>query len=659
MTAVSLSIAIAFIFFLMGDWLHRLLARGAARDCVTHFVLSSWAGVVVCLLTATTLYHATGVLAVRAFAWPVVALFAVASVCAVRLAPADKRSRVRPPWELVVVATAGLLLLSVPFFGLSGSGFYFSNNGEYINYASMADLVKYHRAQRVAATVQIVSRESVVGILCAVFSTLFNKSPFFIVQPFSNALGWLSFLSFGVVLRRVIGDWPITSRQGISAVLIYGIAILSASNQQFWTMSFLSQYLNAVIFFGVLAFCAETGDRPREHPVRDSLALGMALGAMTCAYPEMIVVSAGLVAVFYLASGQRFTQDVGPRLLVLGGAVVVAATLSNKLGFALARTYVGGAVAMSMRAGWNIFGPTEVRSLVGNLLGLSNVFAQPARPGWLMTGAVIGTILVVMLYAVFSVKTRSTPVRRGVCALAVCYFAAAAFLLVLVVAQHRETNYVAVKFMAAFVWVVFLAAASWSTSLRSGWLGMATALAWATLLVPVLSVEAAFVRNLWTTAQRVRFSERDMDAVRAEVGNASSLFVSGEPWNMKVIGMFLTYQQNLLLLWTPRPGGGAAEFVPVTRLAEFSEQEHILSVGDPERSTLGYHLTLKRETLAIWDKNPASANGVRGITSSSSYAGLNRYKPENAVDIDEKTEGVSQGPATRVTFSSNLPGTVR
>ncbi len=100
--------------------------------------------------------------------------------------------------------------------------------------------------------------------------------------------------------------------------------------------------------------------------------------------------------------------------------------------------------------------------------------------------------------------------------------------------------------------------------------------------------------------------------------------------------------------------------MPVTRLNEFTKQERILSLGEPERSIPGYHVTLKSETLAIWEKDPASANGVRRITASSSYGGLNTYKPENAVDSDQNTEWASQGPGpARVIISSNLPGTVR
>lgn len=659
MTALALSLAIAGTFFLTGDWLHRLLARGAARDLVTHFVLSAWAGLIACLLTATTLYHATGAIAVRDMAWPLIGLFSVASACAVRLAPSDTRTALRPPWALVGVATAGLLLLSAPLFGLAGSGFYFSNNGEYINYAVLADLVQHHPSGRVATTVDVVSRESVVGILCALVSTLFGKSALVVVQPFSNALAWLSFLSFGIVLRRLTGDWPLRSWQGLSATLIYATAILSAANQQLWTLSFLSQYVNAAVFFGFLAFCAESGDGP-PHPVRSSLALGLALGAMACAYPEMFVLSAGLVSVFHLASGQRCREDLGSRLRVLGGAVVIGAIVGNRLGVTLVSLFAGGGDAMRVRGGWDIFGPTEMRSLAGNLLGVSNVFAHPGRAGWLVTAGVVGTLILVVRDALVSLAPTSRPLLRGVSALALCYVAAAASLLALVVLQRRQTNYVAVKFMAAFGWIAFLAAASWATRLRGRWLGVAVALCWAALLVPVMRVEAAFARNLQTTARHARFSERDMEVVRAGVGDASNLFITGAPWNMKAIGVFLARGTDLLTLWTPRPGDTAARFVPVPRLSEFSKQAQLLSLGEPEHATLGYRLALTRDTLTLWDNDVAHGRGVHVITASSVYGGLDTYKAANAVDLDEKTEWVAQGsgPAT-VTLSWKAPGTLR
>jgi len=99
--------------------------------------------------------------------------------------------------------------------------------------------------------VQPYRRETVIALFNAFFSKLFSKSNLFIIEPFSYALTWLSFLSFGILILKFFCNKKSSYWMLGVGFTTYAIAIFSSAGQAFWTSSFLSHYYNQCISMGL------------------------------------------------------------------------------------------------------------------------------------------------------------------------------------------------------------------------------------------------------------------------------------------------------------------------------------------------------------------------------------------------------------------------
>src|SRR6185295_16601950 len=149
------------------------------------------------------------------------------------------------------------LLVLRPLIEHADLGFYFSNNGEFSNYAAIADAVQFHdAATEVGGPLGLFSREAIVGVLGAQICALTGKAALWIIQPLAAAFAAVAFASLGLVFRHAARSYQLGSAASGVLALIYAWAVLSAATQCFWTLSFVSQYLAIALFVGGIAFLA-------------------------------------------------------------------------------------------------------------------------------------------------------------------------------------------------------------------------------------------------------------------------------------------------------------------------------------------------------------------------------------------------------------------
>lgn len=644
MLSVLLSLVVVCLLFAMGDGLRRWLApEGELASGMARVVIGAWAGLVVALVVLTTLYHLLGVWPVRGMAWPVLSLGVGWSLVSWFGQRHDRRLVTdRFVWPLLVVPTVGLVLLSTPFLGLSSPAFYYANNGEYSTYALIADVVKHHALGDVAGGA-LRSRESVAGILCGFFSTLLRIPTLFLVQPFANAIGWLSFASLGVLFQVLCRDLRAGPLRRGAVMAIYGLAIVSAATQQLWTFSFLSQYLNTAIVFGLLAFLA--GRRTELAPLtsRAVVAIGLALGAAACAYPDMLLVTIGLIVASEVAALRSIREDL-PRLAAsFAGAALVAALAGNRLAAEMIPQLAVG--RLSVRAGWDIFGASDVRTLIGTLTGMSSLFYDAAAPGWLLTSVAVVALAAASIGAVRAgISTRHPAVAR-VAGLLAGYVLVAGVLFAIVIVGGRETNYVAVKFTVTFLWIGYLAtAAAVLARPRSDSLTWVIIAAWAVLAVRVVNVADNHSQRLAEDAQRARFSLTDMREARALVGGSEDVAVLGTPWNLAVVGMFLSYGEDLLAHQGLRAALPTGTWVKTPEeVVALQAQPYAMTLGSPVSATApaaAYHEVLRSTGFVLWarDRHP-----LKSVSASTYFEGDEQFAADKAFDKDPQTAWAAQG----------------
>ena len=584
-----LSLLIVVCFFFYGDWLRKILSGSRGQDPVTRFVLSCWSGLLASLILSMNLYHLSHGVAAQSIAWPITVLSGALSLlfAARRAEPRYLRSDFSSV-AVLLISTIVILCISSPIIGEFWPSFYYSNNGEFAEYARLADLVKFHGSATSAGFgIPVRSRESVVAILCAIFSRLFGRSTLFVIQPLSYALAWLAMSSIGLLFVSGAKLLDSRMRTRVVFVAVFSLAAFSSGSLQFWSISFVSQYLNTALFFGLLAFLFDANISGNEE-WRDSAAKGLTLGAIACAYPEMLLPSFLLLILIHFSKNFSLSSiSLRSKLGQLFLAVAVAAIVGNILAKDLIYFYVFMTFKLPA-AGWDMYGTNgDFRKIAGCLLGLCNVFWGKSTPSLLTLIPYLVLFCMATLYSFVLVFSKNGMARKQrplhLAWLASLLGLVAAFLLVKV--QARSTNYMAVKLAIAFIWFGYFALAVFVSQIRSSFLKYGTFVVLLVVSVDVLRGAKAFTIGLHSDGRLSSYSEEDMNAARSALRGRSPILVYGDLWNYRVIGSFLAFGQDLFPVAGPIGSGSLNPTIPasVGSTVTFADDLAVLTVGPGHR----------------------------------------------------------------------------
>ena len=585
--AVGVSLTILALWLVQGFGFASWLLPDLCRHSILRGVVAIWIGLALNVVSACNLYYVVG-LTGEQLAWPLTIGLAVISIAlAVWKSP---RAGVRIDafsWVVIALSLLATLLVLRPLLSHGELGFYYSNNGEFANYAAIADVVQFHDvATELVGPFPTVSREAVAGLPCAVIATLTGKATLWLIQPFAAAVAALAFASLGMVFRHVALG---ATRQGaVMLALVYAWAIVSAAAQTFWTLSFVSQYLRIALWFGTLVFLVETHEASRT--IR-SIGFAVGIAAMTCAYPDMFLPSVALLAAFELARVEPAWRARGRAAIEIGAAMVLALVLGNRLAYELLASKL---LAGTAGGGWNIFGPHHpALGYLANLSGLSNPFSGPRSHH-----AITSTIALLLFagglaFAVARARREPSPTLRGLLHLGWIFFAGLALGFGLVAHWGDGNNYVVVKLVFGFGWLAYLAVG----------IALASLVRWrpqvffvALAIVGVLWFGLArtgvrFTKSLKRAQRAAMFVESEATAVRAAL-RGRPVYVAAELYNYGIVGHFLVYDRDLFGARGQWPGamfryGG-------TVVQPYSPTTPVLVLGnyvDP-KVTGTYHRTL-------------------------------------------------------------------
>lgn len=528
MPALAITLLTAALWWLQGIGFARRLLPDVDQPIVIG-ILATGFGALASTIALVELYFVVPGATVGQLAWPVTLALVAASLFLWWRAP--RRSWRFDPASTVVLAIAlfGTLLVLRPLAGSTHLGFYFSNNGEFANYAAIGDIARFHDAATDVGGFGLHSREAVGALPAAVIAQLTGTGALWVIEPVAAAMALLSFASVGLLFLRIAGGsrWPARVAVG----LIYAWAVLSASAQCFWTLSFVSQYLCIALWFGTLALL---GELPVNAERARTLVLGLAIGALAYVYPEMIVPSTGLLCAAEVARVPRHRTLV--RIAVaLGIAIVVA----NRLGFelVLGHTGLGG-------GGWNIFGPHRpALDFFAAIAGFTNPFSGPHAHHVVVTG--LAALAFVAALGLAIARSRA-PAHREVRAL-MGLFALGVVGIFAIVARHADgNNYIALKLLLGFGWLAYLGLAAAVVEV-AGWQPRAGFFAIAIVLVCWLDLARGsyrFTKQLYRARKTATYYAHDAVELRRAAGPAP-IYVAAGWFNTFIIGAFTAYDGDL------------------------------------------------------------------------------------------------------------------
>jgi hypothetical protein len=530
--------------------------------------LSAWLGLILNVLVLVNAYFFIPACTLAQLAWPVTA--ALSAISAGLWAWSPRPALKTEAFEGLVLALAvlGGLALLRPLLGLGQLGFYYSNNGEFSNYAAIADAVQYHPATtsldgplaafKLAdgrAVEPLRSREVVVGALGACLSALSGRPALWVIQALAAAIAVLAFACIGLLFRFGAGKVKASRAEGGLMLVVFAWCILSAAAQQFWTLSFVSQYLGIVLFAGCLVLQAEA-----QRGWRRRLALGLALGAMLVAYPDMFVPSLGLVALFELGVVDASVSARLDAVATLAWGAGIAALLANRLGY---ESLVLRSSINTGNYGWNIYGDGHpVLGLLGSLWGFSNIFSGPHSPHTLTSGLAAAATVAALAYAAWRSVQEKAGGLRGLWLLAGLTALGTAALAAIVARRGLGNTYIVVKFVMGFGWLVYLALGMALTAFyRLGKPARALCLLLVLLLSADLARSAAiFSRHLSEDAKQALFTESEAHDCRALLSPVPDAYLSPALPNLGVVGSFLAYDHDLLRIDGHWPNGSSRPF---------------------------------------------------------------------------------------------------
>ncbi|OFX74489.1 MAG: hypothetical protein A2X12_02200 [Bacteroidetes bacterium GWE2_29_8] len=518
MANILFSFLILLIFSINGYWLYSILGR-PGRTILASFVLSAWAGVISLLLISTNLYSLFKNIPAHILAFPIVICFACISIIAFFI-HRQKPEKLRFNWSIflvVLVSFSAIVFISLPFFEKTSLVVFYSNNGEYANYILISDFVQHYGYNATPSFFNFTthSRECVVGLLGSIFSTIFYKSAIFIIQPLSYAFAWLSFLSLGAILLELEQiKTPDSWLRGVM-LSVFIAAIFSSANFQFWTMSFLSHYLNQTLILGAILFFISILTEYKTNIFRNSFFLGLFFVTTGCAYPEQIIPTAIIVMGMFLLFSPNFSfETLKRRITAIIVAVIITPIVGNVFFYNIMYVYMNFFKAVALipnSSGWDIYGPTaKPLTLVSNFFGLSNIFLINISASKIAFFCLISLLLLALLISIFIIFSKKTDFSKTIPMLFVGYTVVSIFFLWFLHYRHYPSNYIAVKFIVGWIWIAYIGMGYAIGTIRSDLSKYIVTILGLILLIAAVEQSYIYVYNMRQNSRETLFSESEM-----------------------------------------------------------------------------------------------------------------------------------------------------
>lgn len=542
MSAVAVTLAILLLWLVQGLGFVQGLFPALRRHSLLGWVVAIWFGLIANLVILANVYYLFPGVAIGTVAWPLTLVLVLASA-AIYLATPRAPLQIDPASAAVAIiaATATLLVLR-PLLGNGELGFYSSNNGEFANYAAIADVVQFHGASAaIGGPLGMVSREAVVGLVAAVVAALSGKAALWVIQPLAAAAAAVAFASLGLLFRHAAARYRLGAAATAVLGLVYAWAVLSAAAQCFWTLSFVSQYFSVALFFGALVFGVEASEAVDIPHWRKVIALGLVFAALVCVYPEMAAPNLGMIGVFVVASADRTARSRLGALVSWLAAIAIAAVLVNYLGYQLvvARGGIGG-------SGWNIFGPHRpVLGYLNSIAGFTNPFGGPTVRSEIWGGATAVLCTLAISNAALRARTESTPGLRGLHVTGLALVAGVAALFWIVARRGLGNNYIATKVLLGFgglgYLMIGLVLARWMQWRR--WLAVPAAAALVAIHVGLATPDLQFTRLLHRASRDALFLESEGRYLRERLAGRTA-YLTGTA-SYAIMGRFLIQDRDL------------------------------------------------------------------------------------------------------------------
>jgi hypothetical protein len=529
-------------------------------SALMRWILAIWAGLVVEVIAVVCLYFVVPGLTIDQLAWPLtLALVAISVALHARTPRTEVTESDRGGWIAIALSLVATLLVLRPLLGAGELGFYSSDNGEFANYAVMADITRYHDASTQTGGLAIASREGVSGALAAMVCVLTGKSALWVIQPVAAAFAALAFASFGLCFRVIARALP-----GPGQAVLWGLfacAILSASSQCFFTLSFVSQYLNLALFFGGIVFLTCATGLPTW---RRLAVLAVLFAALVAAYPEMFVPNAALLCAYEIGAATSLGKPLASTLRTAGRslACVVAAIAGGLLLInRLALVLLLGRAALS-GGGWDIYGPHRpILPFVARLVGFTSTFAPPHTRAQFWSAIVATIVVIALVHALVRFRREPEPALRGLYHLGIAFFVGIVGVFWVIGHRHMTSNYVALKFLLGYGWLAFLLVGLVCARAIEArrWVIAPAAIVVATILVGLASPALEYTKKLHRAEKDSLYLDGDACAAALR----GRVYVSAtRPGNDAIVGRFIAYDHDLLSIEGRWPDGTRQAWFP-------------------------------------------------------------------------------------------------
>jgi len=535
MGLMVLTFIIVAMLSLLGDVFCSLLHSYRSRAFFVRFIFSAWVGTVVFSLLLTNVYRWSHV-SEKVFFPYVAGVLGLLVACNLIFRKRLKVRLFRRGIASFLLASFAISAMCVPVLTNWHPSFYFSNNGEFSNYAYVADVVQHHGLNSVVriADFGTETRETVVALLSAFFGSLFGRSPLFTIIPVSYAISWIAFSTLGLMFELVMKGAGKVPKAFI--YLTWAMALLSVGNLQTWLMSFMSQYLCVASFIGLLAFHMHRGGPLRDALFQRLVVPGLAFALILCDYPEMVPPIFGLYSCFLISYLQGTkVRSILTTIAVFMLSIGAGALIGNSLAFAnISRMGCG----LLNGVGWNIFGPTfPIKYLLQSLFGLGNIFFSPDGAAGVYSLALELLLVLAAAGSLLRTFSKTSRLSKGLSILHVSFIAGAVGTFYLLASSGVTTNYAAVKLTSGFLWIVYL---NVGMMIRSK---VAPISALACLLILALGYKAAAVsfhcaREFRHDAWKSIVEDEDFEATQRVI--TSPVYIQDDRRNFRMTAYFLT-----------------------------------------------------------------------------------------------------------------------
>jgi hypothetical protein len=553
MENVLLSSLILFVLTICGYWLYVLL-DSPGKSVLSCLVVSAWSGLLALSLSLLNIHFFLKNFSFSPIVIPLILIFSFFSFIALLLSWKRLFLLSKSHYSLIIflLAFVAILFISSPFLENKSLTYYFSQNNEFITYAFLSDTERFNNTHITLGITYY--RELLISLLCAFFAVLFSKSTFFVVQPLSYSLTWLTFLNFGLLVLAIFFKKKSSCWVKSIGLISYIAALVSPAVQEFWTSSFLSQYYNQAIAIGLIVFLVSTNLVSSIDRVRHVFALGLAFSALQCAYPEQVLPTVFVVIFIYIFFIDKFSWfNFKVRIGILLGALAVAFVVGNRVFYQFLVSYKLGLIFLASpnRIGWDLYGSTANCSLLfANLIGLDNIRLLQHTPT-LVIVAFIFLFLLAIVRSLAILFLSAWNRLKVIPLLFTSYLFISSASLAWLYYKNSATNYMAVKFIVAWIWIAYLGIAFNLSTLKNFILRCVGSSCGIIVTVIIFKTAIQYALVLRSDAASARYSELDAKDIQRVIQKRNLLFLftnslRSSPLNStSVLGEFLCFENNI------------------------------------------------------------------------------------------------------------------